>query len=63
VLAAGGAGYVLKRAADTEPMRAIRAVARGAAFVYPDALRLLLARYPQGRNGRNGAVAGPQPRP
>jgi DNA-binding NarL/FixJ family response regulator len=39
-------------------MRAIRAVARGEAFVYPDALRLLLARYPQGRNGRNGKGTG-----
>jgi two-component system response regulator NreC len=52
VLEAGGSGYVLKRSADTELMRAIRAVARGEAFVYPDALRLLLSKYPHGRNGR-----------
>jgi two-component system, NarL family, response regulator NreC len=52
VLEAGGAGYVLKRSADTELMRAIRAVACGEAFVYPDALRLLLSKYPHGRNGK-----------
>jgi DNA-binding NarL/FixJ family response regulator len=52
VLEAGGAGYVLKRSADTELMRAIRAVARGEAFVYPDALRLLLAKYPRDGNRR-----------
>jgi two-component system, NarL family, response regulator NreC len=51
VLEAGGAGYVLKRSADTELMRAIRAVSRGEAFVYPDALRLLLSKYPHGGNG------------
>jgi two-component system response regulator NreC len=52
VLEAGGAGYVLKRSADTELMNAIRSVAHGEAFVYPDALRLLLSRYPHGRNGK-----------
>ena len=32
--------------------RAIRSVAHGEAFVYPDALRLLLSKYPRGRNGK-----------
>lgn len=49
VLEAGGAGYVLKRSADTELMQAIRAVSRGEVFVYPDAMRSLLARYPRDR--------------
>lgn len=42
VLAAGGAGYVLKRAADTELLSAIRAVWRGGAYLHPEHARLLL---------------------
>jgi DNA-binding NarL/FixJ family response regulator len=41
VLAAGGAGYVLKRAADTELLSAIRAVCRGGAYLHPEHARLL----------------------
>lgn len=45
VLQAGGAGYVLKQAADTELIQAIRTVHRGEAFLYPAAANLLLADY------------------
>lgn len=38
----GAAGYVLKRAADTELIDAIRAVAAGDAYLTPAAVRLLL---------------------
>ena len=46
VLAAGGAGYVLKRAADTELLSAIRAVWRGGAYLHPEHARLLLGGTP-----------------
>jgi len=45
VLKAGAAGYVLKSTVDTELMDAIRTVARGGAFLYPSATRLLLEDY------------------
>lgn len=45
VLKAGGAGYVLKSTVDTELLDAIRTVARGAAFLYPSATKLLLEDY------------------
>jgi DNA-binding NarL/FixJ family response regulator len=45
VLRAGGAGYVQKSGADTDLLDAIRTVARGDAFLYPGATRLLLADY------------------
>lgn len=45
VLKAGGAGYVLKSTVDTELLDAIRTVARGGAFLYADATRLLLEDY------------------
>lgn len=45
VLKAGGAGYVLKSTVDTELLDAIRTVARGGAFLYPSATRLLLDDY------------------
>lgn len=48
VIEAGGAGYVLKRSADTELMDAIRAVYRGEAYLYPAATRLLLEAYRRG---------------
>ena len=38
----GAAGYVLKRAGDTELFEAIRAVAAGEAYLTPAAIRLLL---------------------
>ena len=42
VLEAGGAGYVLKRAADSELLSAIRAVWRGGSYLHPEHVRLLL---------------------
>lgn len=45
VLQAGGAGYVLKQAADTELIQAIRTVHRGEAFLYPTAASMLLDDY------------------
>jgi DNA-binding NarL/FixJ family response regulator len=42
VLAAGGAGYVLKRAADSELLSAIRAVWGGGSYLHPEHVRLLL---------------------
>jgi two-component system response regulator NreC len=45
VLKAGGAGYVLKSTVDTELIDAIRTVARGGAFLYPAATRMLLEDY------------------
>lgn len=41
----GASGYILKKAADTELMAAIRAVARGELYVYPSLTRLLVSRY------------------
>lgn len=45
VLEAGGAGYVTKRAADTELIDAIRAVHRGDAFLHPSAAKRLIDDY------------------
>lgn len=42
MLEAGASGYVLKRAADTELIVAIRAVQRGEVFLYPSFTRVLL---------------------
>ena len=41
-LAAGAAGYILKRAADTELLSAIRAVHQGGAYLHPAHTRALL---------------------
>ena len=46
VLEAGGAGYVLKRAADTELLSAIRAVWRGGTYLHPEHASLLLGLAP-----------------
>jgi two-component system, NarL family, response regulator NreC len=46
VLEAGGAGYVLKRAADTELLSAIRAVWQGGTYLHPEHARLLLGAAP-----------------
>lgn len=46
VLQAGASGYVLKRAADTELISAIRAAARGELFIYPSLVRVLLENKP-----------------
>ena len=42
VLAAGGAGYVLKEAADTELLTAIRTVHNGGVFLHPEHTNVLL---------------------
>jgi DNA-binding NarL/FixJ family response regulator len=47
VLEAGGAGYVLKKAADTELLSAIRAVWRGGTYLHPEHVQLLLEGAPQ----------------
>jgi two-component system response regulator NreC len=47
VLKAGAAGYVLKSTADTQLIDAIRTVAKGGAFLYPGATRMLLEDYVQ----------------
>jgi two-component system, NarL family, response regulator NreC len=57
----GAAGYVLKRAADTELIDAIRAVAVGDAYLTPAAVRLLLATQ-QSENGRAEPALSPRER-
>ena len=44
-LETGAAGYILKKAADSELMSALRAVARGEVYVYPSLTHLLVNRY------------------
>ncbi len=44
---AGAAGYVLKKAATDDLVRAVRAVAQGDAFLYPSMARRLLEDYRQ----------------
>jgi two-component system response regulator NreC len=53
LLEAGGSGYVLKSAADTELIEAIRTVQRGGVFLYPAATKLLVDGYLD-RSGRDG---------
>lgn len=45
VLRAGALGYVPKTAAHTELLEAVRMVAKGAAYLRPDAARLLIGDY------------------
>ncbi len=45
VLHAGASGYVLKRAAASELLSAVRAVARGEVFLFPAVAKKLLADY------------------
>jgi two-component system response regulator NreC len=54
VLAAGGAGYVLKQAADTELLSAIRAVWRGGSYLHPEHVQLLLEGTPSSPTGEQG---------
>ncbi len=44
-VAAGAAGYVLKRQADLDLIAACRAAMRGEPFIYPQALSMLMTRY------------------
>ncbi len=57
VLKAGAAGYVLKSTVDTELLDAIRSVARGDAFLYPSATRMLLEDYLSQRHSGRSADA------
>lgn len=52
VLEAGASGYVTKVSADRDLLGAIRAVARGEVFMYPNAQKLLLQRYERARHGQ-----------
>lgn len=45
MLKAGGAGYVLKRAASEDLVAAVRAVHRGEAFLYPSVAKLVVRDY------------------
>lgn len=47
VVEAGGAGYVLKSAADRDLVDAIRQVHRGKTYLYPDAAQILFEHYRQ----------------
>lgn len=42
VIQSGAAGYVLKSAADTDLIHAIRQVAQGKTYLYPDAAHILV---------------------
>lgn len=44
-IAAGAAGYVLKRQVDQDIIGAVRAALAGAPFIYPNALSTLMRRY------------------
>lgn len=59
MLRAGATGYVLKRAADSELVVAIRAVQRGEVFLYPSLTRVLLGDLVR----RGGANRGSQEDP
>jgi DNA-binding NarL/FixJ family response regulator len=62
-LAAGAAGYVLKRAADIELITAIRAVYRGGSYLHPDHMRGLLGGDGEpSQRERQQAEAGLSPR-
>jgi len=45
LLEAGAAGYVLKQAADTDLIKAIRSVYRGDSFLYPPIAKMVLEAY------------------
>jgi len=45
LLEAGASGYVLKQAADSELIKAIRAVYRGEAYLYPPVAKLMMNAY------------------
>jgi DNA-binding NarL/FixJ family response regulator len=61
VIRAGGAGYLLKSAADEELLDAIRAVYRGDAYLPPPAAAMLLRDYMR-RTGEGGGLAELSPR-
>jgi len=45
LLEVGAAGYVLKQAADTDLIKAIRAVYQGDSFLYPPVARMVMEAY------------------
>ncbi|MBI3965599.1 MAG: response regulator transcription factor, partial [Chloroflexi bacterium] len=47
VLQAGGSGYLLKKAADSELIEAIHTIQRGQVFLYPEVAQLLVKDYLQ----------------
>jgi len=61
-LDAGAAGYVLKRAADSELLAAIRAVQRGETFLYPAVAKVLVDDYLRmKKSGETVAAQAPDP--
>jgi DNA-binding NarL/FixJ family response regulator len=65
ILAAGAAGYVLKRAAANDLLTAIRTVASGEVFLYPSVAKKLVADYLgriEGRDDTARATADLTPR-
>jgi len=54
-LQAGGSGYVLKSAADTDLMEALRKAYRGEVFLYPSAIKKLLGEYLKGASASDQA--------
>lgn len=59
LLQLGASGYVLKRAAATELVDAVRAAARGEAFLFPAVARSLVQDYlEQIRSGKSGRYDG-----
>lgn len=57
-LTAGARGYVLKRAADTELLTAIRQVAAGESYVYPSLAAKLLVGEPRPAREQAGPLSG-----
>lgn len=55
VIRSGGSGYVLKSAADTELIEAIRRIHAGKAYLYPDAAQVLLEHYQRDRGEQESA--------
>jgi len=53
VLEAGGSGYVLKKAADTELLSALRAVEQGGTYLHPAHTRALLNPEASGEGGQD----------
>jgi DNA-binding NarL/FixJ family response regulator len=56
---AGAAGFVLKSAADTDLVTAIRAVAEGGAFLSPSSTRLVVEEYRAGLESDHAAAHDP----
>ena len=59
---AGAAGYILKRAAESELVNAIQAVWRGELYVHPGMTRALLANTPLGSTDHRATVETLTPR-